>query len=46
MADAIHVATARAGGATAPITNDRRIRSRPNLAAFYLDDLTLDHPLP
>lgn len=46
MADAIHVATARAGGATALITNDRGIRSRPNLAVFYLDDLALDQPLP
>ncbi len=39
LADAIHVASARAAGATALITNDRRIRSRPNLDVFYLDDL-------
>ena len=33
---------ARAAGATAFITNDRRIKSRPNLDVFYLDDLVLD----
>ncbi len=44
LADAIHVAGARAAGATALITNDRRIRSRPNLEVFYLDDLALDDP--
>lgn len=46
LADAIHVAGARAAGATAFITNDRRIKSRPNLDVFYLDDLALDPPLP
>ena len=46
MADAIHVASARAAGATALITNDRRIRARTGLEVYYLDDLTLDHPLP
>jgi predicted nucleic acid-binding protein len=45
LADAIHVAGARAAGATAFITNDRRIKSRPNLDVFYLDDLALDPPL-
>ena len=46
MADAIHVASARAAGATALITNDRRIRARTGLEVYYLDDLTLDQPLP
>jgi len=44
LADAIHVAAAQATGATAFITNDRRIKSRPNLDVFYLDDLALDQP--
>jgi predicted nucleic acid-binding protein len=39
LPDAIHVASARAAGATAFVTNDRRIRSRPNLEVVYLDDL-------
>jgi predicted nucleic acid-binding protein len=46
LADAIHVASARAAGATALITNDHRIRSRPNLDVVYLDDLVLEHPRP
>jgi len=46
MADAIHVASARAAGATALITNDRRIRAQANLDVFYLDDLALEQPLP
>jgi predicted nucleic acid-binding protein len=46
LADAIHVAGARAAGATALITNDRRIRSGPLLDVFYLDDLVLEQPLP
>lgn len=46
MADAIHLATARADDATAFITNDHRIRSRPGLEVFYLDDLAADEPLP
>ena len=37
-ADAIHLATARRSGATAFITNDRRIRSIPRLEVIYLDD--------
>ena len=45
LADAIHVAAARATGATAFITNDRRIKPRPNLDVFYLDDLELDPAL-
>lgn len=39
LGDAIAVATARAWGATAFATNDRRIRSRPQLEVVYLDDL-------
>jgi len=46
MADAIHVATARAAGATALITNDHRIGAQAGLEVFYLDDLTLEQPLP
>jgi predicted nucleic acid-binding protein len=44
LADAIHVASARAAGATAFVTNDRRIRSRAGLEVLYLDDLMLDDP--
>lgn len=39
LADAIHVASARAAGATAFITNDRRIRGSTKLEVVYLDDL-------
>jgi predicted nucleic acid-binding protein len=39
MPDAIHVACALAGGATAFVTNDRRIRPIPRLEIIYLDDL-------
>lgn len=39
LGDAIHVATARAAGATALVTNDRDIRSTNALEVFYLDDL-------
>jgi predicted nucleic acid-binding protein len=46
LADAIHVASARAAGATALITNDRRIRARAGLDVLYLDDLTIEQPLP
>lgn len=41
VADAVHVATARAVGATAFVTNDRRIRSRPGVEVLYLDDLEI-----
>jgi uncharacterized protein len=46
LADAIHVASARATGATAFITNDRRIGEQAGLEVLYLDDLTLEPPLP
>ncbi len=39
-ADAIHLATARLAGATAFVTNDRRIRSVPGLQVLYLDGPT------
>ena len=46
LADAIHVASARAAGATALITNDRRIRSRPGLDIYHLDNLDLSDSVP
>lgn len=39
LADAIHVATARAAGASVLVTNDRRLRSTPKLAVVQLSDL-------
>ncbi|MEO6350468.1 MAG: type II toxin-antitoxin system VapC family toxin [Candidatus Limnocylindrales bacterium] len=39
LADAIHLASARHAGATAFITNDRRIRSTARLEVVYLDEL-------
>ena len=41
LPDALHLATARAAGATTFVTNDRRIRSFDELAVAYLDDLEL-----
>ena len=38
-ADAIHLATARRSGATAFVTNDKRIRSIARLEVVYLDDI-------
>lgn len=46
LPDAMHLASARAAGATAFVTNDRRIRVQAGLEVFYLDDLTLEQPLP
>lgn len=43
-ADAIHIASAKAAGASAMVTNDRRIRPRPNLDIAYLADLELADP--
>ena len=40
LSDAIHLATARAAGATAFVTNDRRIKSINRLAVVYLDELS------
>lgn len=39
LADAMHLASARAAGATAFITNDRRLRGSPTLEVVYLDEL-------
>ena len=39
LGDAIHLASARAAGATAFVTNDRHIRSSNALEVVYLDDL-------
>lgn len=39
LADAMHLASARAAGATAFVTNDRRIRGSPKLEVVYLSDL-------
>ena len=39
LEDAVHLATARNAGATAFVTNDRRLRSIPRLEVLYLDDL-------
>lgn len=39
LADAIHLASARSAGATAFVTNDRRISSTPALEVLYLDEL-------
>lgn len=46
LPDAVHLACALASGATAFITNDHRIRSRPTLEVVYLDALAPDEPLP
>lgn len=40
IADAVHIAIARAAGATVFLTNDRRIRSDGSLEVVYLDELT------
>ena len=39
LADAIHLASARNAGATAFVTNDRRIKPLPQLDVVYLDEL-------
>ncbi len=39
LEDAVHLASARHAGATAFVTNDRRLRSIPRLEVVYLDDL-------
>lgn len=46
LPDAMHVACARAAGATAFVTNDRKISSGPGLEVLYLDDLIVNEPLP
>jgi predicted nucleic acid-binding protein len=44
LPDAIHLATARASGATAFVTNDRSVRSSSKLEVIYLDDLEAPGP--
>ena len=39
LADATHLASARAAGATAFVTNDRRVRGSARLLVVYLDEL-------
>lgn len=39
LADALHLASARASGATAFVTNDRRLRGSPQLQVVYLDEI-------
>jgi predicted nucleic acid-binding protein len=39
LADALHLAGARAAGATAFVTNDRRVRGSPRLEVVYLDEI-------
>jgi predicted nucleic acid-binding protein len=39
LADAIHLASAKALGATAFITNDRRIKGSAHMSVVYLDEL-------
>lgn len=39
LPDAMHLASARAAGATAFITNDRTLRGSPRLAVVYLDEI-------
>lgn len=39
VGDAVHLATARRAGATAFITNDRRLRSIARLEVLYLDEV-------
>lgn len=41
LPDAIHLATARAAGATAFVTNDHRMRGSARLEVVYLDVLTI-----
>jgi predicted nucleic acid-binding protein len=42
LTDAIHLATARAAGATVLVTNDRRLPPVPHVEIVVLDDLELD----
>jgi len=44
LPDAIHLASARAAGATAFVTNDRRLRGSAKLEVVYLDDLVPPGP--
>ncbi len=42
LSDAVHLATARAAGATAFVTNDRSLRGSTKLEVIYLDDLEVE----
>ena len=42
LSDAVHLATARAAGATAFVTNDRSLRGSTRLEVVYLDDLEVE----
>ncbi len=44
LSDAVHLATARAAGATAFVTNDRSLRGSTKLEVVYLDDLEVEPP--
>lgn len=44
LTDAVHLASARAAGATAFVTNDRRLRGSSKLEVLYLDDLVPSAP--
>lgn len=39
LTDSVHLASARAAGATVFVTNDRRLRSLPRMSVSYLGDL-------
>ncbi|MEO5704681.1 MAG: PIN domain-containing protein [Candidatus Limnocylindrales bacterium] len=41
LPDALHLASARAAGATAFVTNDRRLRGSSRLDVIYLDELAV-----
>lgn len=41
LADALHLASARAAGATAFVTNDRRLRGSARLEVVYLDEFAV-----
>jgi predicted nucleic acid-binding protein len=42
LADAIHLSSARTSGATAFVTNDRRLVSTSHLAVVHLDDIATE----
>ncbi|MDP9136801.1 MAG: type II toxin-antitoxin system VapC family toxin [Pseudomonadota bacterium] len=44
LPDAIHIATARAAGCTAFLTNDRKIRALPGMRVSLWDEATMSTP--
>jgi predicted nucleic acid-binding protein len=46
LPDAVHIACARAAGATAFVTNDLGIGTQPGLEIVHFDDLEAGGPLP